>query len=498
LTTTKKTTKTTKTAQSSSSNKLEELTQIQVDAEIYRQEFYEFAKAAFQVVEPGVDFVDNWHIQYLCDKLQEYAERVGNKQPRKKHLIINMPVRGMKSVIVSILYKVWTWVRFPHLFINNYSYSEDLLETFNRQVKLLISSEWFATHFSDLKLRSDSGSVMLFRNTVGGQMFSSTVRGQATGFGANISIIDDPQNPKMAKSEAENKAVQEWWSGTLSTRFRDPRTDIKIIVMQRLTENDLTAYALRKNPDAYEVICIPAEETDDIRPEELRKFYKGGLYWEKRFDKEFLADQKIELGSVDYASQFLQRPAPAEGLLFKSDWFKTISKADFVELTKNQKPVWNFVIDPAETEKKDNDPSGILVYTYLNNNWYILKARNERKEFTKLIAFLKEYIPQFYTPESRVYIEGKSSGKSLISQLKQETSFNVIEVQPGKDSKYLRAESITPIVESGRVFLIEDSWNADFIHQLVTFPNGAHDELVDCLTYCVKQVKTNSFDYSFI
>ncbi len=46
--------------------------------------------------------------------------------------------------------------------------------------------------------------------------------------------------------------------------------------------------------------------------------------------------------------------------------------------------------------------------------------------------------------------------------------------------KIIRASTASAQIEAGRLYLPEDApWLADFEHELVTFPNGRHDDQVD-------------------
>ena len=53
---------------------------------------------------------------------------------------------------------------------------------------------------------------------------------------------------KLAESKAVRDRAIFWWNRTVSTRGNDPKTAVKIIVMQRLNEDDLIdafVYAIR-------------------------------------------------------------------------------------------------------------------------------------------------------------------------------------------------------------------------------------------------------------
>ena len=75
-----------------------------------------------------------------------------------------------------------------------------------------------------------------------------------------------------------------------------------------------------------------------------------------------------------------------------------------------------------------------------------------------------------------VIVEDKASGQSLIQEIQRETRIPMLAVKADKD-KISRANAITPLVESGHVFLPENApWVADYIDQMAVFPAGAHDE----------------------
>lgn len=84
------------------------------------------------------------------------------------------------------------------------------------------------------------------------------VGGAITGNGADVIIIDDPQNPLMANSETERQNSIDFFKNTLQTRLNDPKTGAFIIIMQRLHENDLTGYILSEQL-GYTHLCLPAE-----------------------------------------------------------------------------------------------------------------------------------------------------------------------------------------------------------------------------------------------
>ena len=81
-----------------------------------------------------------------------------------------------------------------------------------------------------------------------------------------------------------------------------------------------------------------------------------------------------------------------------------------------------------------------------------------------------------------LYIEDKASGQSLIQELRRESGISVIAHKVVHD-KVSRVHAITPLIESGRVYLPKGApWFDDFIEETLSFPSGTHDDQVDAMS----------------
>ena len=75
---------------------------------------------------------------------------------------------------------------------------------------------------------------------------------------------------------------------------------------------------------------------------------------------------------------------------------------------------------------------------------------------------------------TRVLIEDKSSGISLIQELRAEGIFGVDAYKPAPGSdKYMRLHAQSIKFESGKVFLPSDApWLDEYVRELTGFPGG--------------------------
>lgn len=67
---------------------------------LLRNDFYSYVQRVFY--ELGNEkFIPNWHLEVLCDALERA------RRGEIKRLIINVPPRSLKSIVVNVAYSTW-------------------------------------------------------------------------------------------------------------------------------------------------------------------------------------------------------------------------------------------------------------------------------------------------------------------------------------------------------------------------------------------------------
>lgn len=97
----------------------------------------EFIKQAWPIIEPGTDYIENWHIDLICEYLQAV------KDGEIKRLVINIPPRHMKSINVTVCFPCWTWTQEPEKRFIKVSYSDSLSRKHNVLSRDIIQSPWY-------------------------------------------------------------------------------------------------------------------------------------------------------------------------------------------------------------------------------------------------------------------------------------------------------------------------------------------------------------------
>lgn len=462
-----------------------EAIRIAYNREMCKRQFFYFVKEFWDVIikeEP----VYNWHIPYLCQELQQLSEPIVQRKPKPYDLVINIPPGTTKSTIVTVMWPAWLWTLDPSIRVISNSYSGDLSLDHASKSKDIITSEKYQLYFPEVKIRPDKSAKGFYENTQTGARYSTSTGGTITGKHGHAIINDDPQNPKQAGSAPLREQANEH-TKTLSSRKVNKENTPVVTIMQRLHEEDVTGYLLKRKGENIRHICLPAEVSDNVKPAELKEKYVDGLLDPERLSRKVLDEAMIDLGSKGYAGQYGQSPVVEGGNIIKEEWFRKISYSQF-QAIRGRAPV-HFFLDTAYDEKKkktDNDPSGIIATSMINNALFIFDAKKLYKQFPDLIKFIPGYLQaNGYDSRGSLRIEPKANGKSVIHQLERDTKINVTQTPTPTESKETRLNAASPSIECGRVYLVEGEWTEGFIDEVCGFPLKTHDEYVDILCYAI-------------
>ena len=458
---------------------------IRAKAELCRMSYYDFFLNFWETVVQD-DLIENFHIKTLCDEVQKVGEWVINRSAKEYDLNINISPGESKSTICTVLFPAWLWTRDPTIRIISASYSSDLAIEHAQKSKDCIDSEKYKLYFPEVQIRKDINSKSNYQNTLGGSRKTASTGGTVTGKHAHILIWDDLLNPKKAESKVERGNAVEFLNKTLSSRKIDKANTPMIGIAQRLHVEDPSGDWLNKMESKgkrLKHVCLPANDDFPIYPPELKKHYTKGIMNPLRTGAKVLEDEKVTLGSRGFAGQFGQQPRAAEGNIIKSKWFVYKEFWDLPEAVR--KAAKNFVADTAYTKKAENDPSAAAAYVALNGYLFVFDYTNVRLEFPELKKHLIAFYEMWGDYRSKFHIEPKANGKSIVQDLRRNTNLNVLEHKMIEGDKIARLTAVSPTIEAGKIVIVKNIWNENFIEEICTFPNATHDEAVDLITMMI-------------
>lgn len=413
--------------------------------------------------------------RFLADKLQKV------ERGEIMRLIITVQPRVGKSEQVSSKFPAWFVGRDGYRFVAVASYADTLAQDFGRSVRDTMRSPIYRQVFPGVELKKGSQSVERLETNQGGVLSFVGVGTGLTGKGANCLIIDDPiKDDVEAQSKTTRDKVWNWFNRVALTRLMG-RAAI-IICMTRWHEDDLVgrltdpknSHYDEREASKWEVVNIPAfAETGDPLG---RK--PGEILWPERTSLEFLEGVR-RLDPSGFQALFMGRPSPPEGAFFKAEHLRTYRPE---ELPRNLRIY--AASDHAVSQEQGRDRSCLgCVGVDEHDNIYVLpdlvwRQISAEDQVEAMLEQMRTNKPLYWWAE-KGHIS-QSIGPFLRRRMQEEAVYiNLVEVTPVRD-KMTRAQSIQARAAMGKVFFPSfASWWPDAKDELLSFPNGAHDDFVD-------------------
>lgn len=458
---------------------------------ILRTNFKSFVIKCFYEVSPSPVYIDNWHIDLICDELMKVY------RGENKRLIINIPPRYLKTIICSVAYPAYILGKNPKASIISVSYNDNLAQKIALDCRKVLESSWYQELFPATKLSKSRRSILDFETTKGGGRFSTSVSGTLTGRGGDYLIIDDPIKPDDVNSDLMRIKTNEWYGRTLYSRQNDKNNGKIVVIMQRLHDEDFTGYLLGID-NSFKHISLPAiaEKNEIWKMDKKTKIrWKGAPLHPERETLEELILTKRHMGEYAFAGQYQQNPAPLDGGFIKKKWFNFYNGAELIKNIKENKIRGGEIIqswDSASTIKESSDYSVCLTFFVFENEFYLLDCYRGKLEFPDLLKKIKELhisAKNKYECSVDIMMEGKASGIQAIQCLENEGIY-LTEIQPEHDKK-TRLRNISHLIENGSCMFPDDNpaWWYDFEQELLRFPNGKHDDQCDALSQALSNYK---------
>ena len=454
------------------------VTREQLD-ELLRQDFMSFVMHFFNIINPGTKLSVNFAIMAMCYELEQVASG------HTKKLIICAGPRSGKSTLASVLFVAFILGHNPYLRVIAASYAEKLSSKFARDFRRIIEHRDYKRLFPQLK----TGRKAEFETTQNGGRFATSVGAAMVGLGANLLVIDDPITPEEVASETRRENVNEWFFSTAYPRLNDKKRDAVVIITHRVHEDDLIGRLTENDDHDWKVITFPAIATDpvtyQIGDDEFHERQVNEVIDPTREDLNDLRRIERDSGSLVFMPIYQQQPTPREGNIIKRSWLKYCETVPTNSLGGAIIQSWDTASEAGEL----NDYS-VCVTAKVNRGRLILLNTFRRKmDFPTLHReahrLAVEYDANF------VLIEKAASGSALRQQLRAKLEASVRAVIPRGD-KIMRLVSVSYLIENGKVFIPKDAiWRGDFEKELLTFPNGKHDDQVDALSQLLMFVKSH-------
>lgn len=449
-----------------------------------------FNKHVLKAEEGDANFVPlgEFHLE-LCNFVTDRRD--------KKKLIL-VPRLHLKSKLVTIGYSIQQMIKNPTVRILLYSATWQMAVDLNLNIqRRLQTAKRIGEIWGDVTQGSKEWSqdrTRLIQNTSRDPTITAAgIDNNLVGGHYDIIIMDDVVNrDNVATADQISKVIQRYKD---SLDLLDTGGQL-IIVGTRWHDSDLYGWILDPSNDiksSYEVM--------------VKKAYAGNLttgegfeaLWKEKFSREELQNRLREEGWSHFSAQYLNDPVPEENAIFKKTWFQYFESGDMKGKLLNK----FLMIDPALSVAKDADYTAMVIvgvdeFGYI----YVLDIVRERLSPHDIIDKMIQFAQNWRIHD--IGIETIAFQKTLAYSLREHPSFkkhpfHITELKPQERTKEYRIRALQPLYENGKIFHNKLLANTVYLEdELVRFPRGTHDDIIDALSYGVdliypaKQARKNA------
>lgn len=414
----------------------------------------------------------NWDYPHLIHIRKQLA-RVTKGQCRR--LILNIPPQYGKTEGVTVRYPLWRLCRNPRLRVAITSYGQTQAEKYSRKSRRL--AEQIGLKFGGIN-RADEWEI-----EGGGSFLARGVGSGITGNAVDLLIIDDPyKDMQDARSAAYRDRVWEWWTDALRTRLSKD-SDV-IVIHTRWRTDDMTGRLLADG-GAWENVSIPAlaEEGDAI----------GRAEGEPLCPELHPLEQLLEAqqsNSRSFSAIYQQRPIDLTGDFFKGLETCPIGEPPALTEFTGLCRFWDLASTEAQAGSDPDWTVGALMGRRNDGRFWVLDVVRDRLGPQGVRNLIRQTAERDGTGVVvRLEREGGASGKiaadAIITDELAGYPARAIKPTVGKAE---RAEPLAAQVEAGNVSIARAGWNAAFLAELRSFPDGDHDDQVDAASGAFSEV----------
>lgn len=460
------------------------------------------------------DYKPGWVHNDIARRLERFVQQV--ERGESPRLMLFLPPRHGKSELVSKKLVAWMLGKHPEWPILGASYAQSLPIEFSREIRDLLRDPEYQAMFPDTKLRADSQGVESWKLTAGGGYIAAGVGVGITGKGMMCGIMDDPlKDQEAAASDVIRASTNSWYQAVFRTRLA-PGGGI-IVVLTRWHDDDPAGALLAKEaelrklgvPDYelenWDVVSYPAiaehdewllsdgeifqgAPPDDAMDGARMLRHKGEALHPERYPLNELTKIKNTVAPSVWSALYQQNPTPDDGEFFKRHdfryrWLDT-------ESVKRARVFITFDLAIKKTQKRDWTVGVVFALTHENHLFVldVVRGRWGTKEIVdNVVALVEKWKPEVYAGERGQIYEAvwPLVREKLVSM---GLYISVDETLVPMTDKEVRARPLQGRTQTHTLFFSYNDTVRPAIYdeverELLRFPNGTHDDIVDALSW---------------
>lgn len=477
-------------------SKIQSMSEQEVDAlrSYLEGNFEAFSKFCFKIMT-GQKLL---HVDYyvvLFEAIQRLIDQTCTR------MIVNIPPRAGKTLLVSIFLPLLSWVRNPSGQTILTGFNSDVLAECSGFIRTIMTDPDFQRVFPDVLIDKNKKSVEKLGTMSAGVLHAIPTTGKMTGKGCGALVegfagfmgIDDVIKPDDANSPGERNKINNRFSNTLISRLATETTPL-VIIMQRLHADDLCGYLMKGgSSETYEWLSIPGivtEETGSAEwyekqcdkygythvkpilyslPESEHRVYEErefegrvqpvSSFWKIRKNVDTLLGL-CEKDAYTFYSQYMGEPIGKGTAAVKSEYLRT-----YEDISEFRIAFTFMTSDTASTTQSYSDYTVACLWGFTTcKKLVLMDVIIDKWETPELIVAIRNFwrLHNVFDPNKPAwkprgfYIEDKSSGLFLNQQFLKDGTVNVKPVPrdgTASNDKFARFMNTIPYFKSGQIVL---------------------------------------------
>lgn len=402
------------------------------------------------------------------------------RRPAQRKLIL-FPRNHLKSSIVT---KAWT---IQQMLVNHDIRILIASDTWDNASKFLKSIEKFLVHsplnvffgsFMSDHWTQDECTVRQRKQILDAPTWATTgIEKEQTSQHYDLIILDDLVARDNCGTKELRDKVKQYYRDSLD--WLEPGGRI-VVLGTRWHQDDL-----------YGLLLDESSGFDVLRKEVYTDDTQTAVIFPQKFSIDYLQQLRKPValggkGAYEFASQYLNNPIDQEAADFKLPWIKFYDPA-----TPHPAQLY-LTIDPALSLSRDADYTAMVVAGMFNDRRVrVVDRRRVRVVPSELVDNVFELVEKWRL--HRVGIETFAFQKTLKYEIQRQQRerkifFSIDELgkrHTGRGEaalpKEARIRRLQPFFEQGLVEIRSDM--QDLVDELLAFPRGKHDDLIDALSY---------------
>jgi predicted phage terminase large subunit-like protein len=396
------------------------------------------------------------------------------KRPSRRKLIL-LPRNHLKSSVVT---KAWSIQKVINDFNHRVLIASDTWENARKFLgsiaKYLVQSplRYFFGNFQSDHWNQDEITVKQRTQILDSATIATTgIEKEQTSQHYDTIIADDVVARENVGTPEQRQKVKTYYRDLLD--LLEPGGTL-VVIGTRWHQDDL--YSMLLEEEGWDVMVRTAYKNEE----------RTELEYPQKFTLEYLAQLRASKGAYEFAAQYLNNPIDEEAADFKSSWIKFYQPG-----TPNPGSLY-LTVDPGISLSREADFSALTVAgMFQDRRIRVVDRVRKRMIPSDLVNAIFELVKKWRL--HRVGIETFAFQKTLKYEVQRQQResglfFSVDELgkrNTGRGepvlSKEARIRRLQPYFEQGLVEIREDM--QDLIDELLAFPRGRHDDLIDSLSY---------------